>query len=111
MTNARKAAACVRDFGRVFRIGSARAELVTARESELAGDIAAAVKLTRRGLAIAIELAMPYEEALARRQFASLLPAGDQRRESELAQALDIFRKVAAAYDVEATTAIQPARA
>lgn len=108
---AKQAAACVRNFGRVFKIGSSRAELVTARESELAGETAAAIKLTRRGLAGAIDLGMPYEEALARRQFARLLPAGDQRRESELEQALALFRKVAAAYDIKATVDILPAQA
>lgn len=108
---AKQAAGCVRDFGRVFKIGKSRAEIVTARESELAGDTAAAIKLTRRGLASAIELGMPYEEALARRQFARLLPAGDQRREGELEKALALFRKVAAAYDVQATVDILPARA
>jgi hypothetical protein len=108
---AKQAAACVRDFGRVFKIGSSRAELVTARESELSRDLSTAVKLTRRGLSTAIKLEMPYEEALARRQFARLLPEGDQRRESELEKALALFRKVAATYDIKATADIQPARA
>ena len=80
-------------------------------------DIEAALE---HGLAVVLILAGAWlsmagleavQRFLARRQFARLLPAGDQRREGELEQALALFRKVAAAYDVKATIDILPAQA
>ncbi|MEI9895435.1 MAG: hypothetical protein WDN28_16490 [Chthoniobacter sp.] len=62
-----------------------RALLLTGVEHELAGDMTQAVRLSREGLAAALQLEMPYEEALAHRQLARLLPDGDRHRDGELA--------------------------
>jgi len=61
------------------------------------------VRLSREGLAAAIQLEMPYEEALAHRQLARLLPDGDRSRDGELARARELFGKMAAKYDLHAT--------
>ena len=103
MAKAREACACTRRFAKIFRIGHARALLVTAVEHELSGDLAQAVRLSREGLAAALNLQMPYEEALAHRQLARLLPANDRNRDLELARAREIFGKLAASYDLGAT--------
>jgi class 3 adenylate cyclase len=68
----------LRGFARVFRIGRPRALLLTAREFEISGNLQAALRATKKSLACAIRLGMPYEEALGRRQLAQLLPATDR---------------------------------
>jgi class 3 adenylate cyclase/tetratricopeptide (TPR) repeat protein len=103
MAKAREACACTRRFAKIFRIGHARALLVTAVEHELSGDMAQAVRLSREGLSAALNLQMPYEEALAHRQLARLLPANDRNRDLELARAREIFGRLAASYDLGAT--------
>ncbi|EDY18078.1 adenylyl cyclase class-3/4/guanylyl cyclase [Chthoniobacter flavus Ellin428] len=102
---AREACACTRRFAKIFRIGEARALLLTAVENELSGNASRAIRLSREGLAVAIQLDMPYEEALAHRQLARLLPDGDRNRDSELARARELFGKMAAKYDLHATEA------
>lgn len=102
---AREACACTRRFAKIFRIGHARALLLTGVENELSGNLSQAVRLSREGLAAAIALDMPYEEALAHRQLARLLPDGDRNRDSELARARELFGKMAAKYDLHATDA------
>ncbi len=102
---AREACEDTRRFAKIFRIGSARALLLTAVERELSGDPLRAIQLTREGLAVAIRLRMPYEEALAHRQLARLLPSGDRTRDGELARARALFAKMAANYDLLATDA------
>ena len=74
-------------------------------EHELSGDLTQAIRLSREGLAAAIELDMPYEEALAHRQLARLLPDSDRARDGELARARELFGKMAAKYDLNATDA------
>lgn len=105
MAKAREACACTRRFAKIFRIGHARALLLTGVEHELLGDLPQAVRLSREGLAAALELQMPYEEALAHRQLARLLPDGDRARDGELARARELFGQMAAKYDLNATDA------
>jgi class 3 adenylate cyclase/tetratricopeptide (TPR) repeat protein len=103
MAKAREACACTRRFAKIFRIGHVRALLLTGIENELSGDMAQAVRLSREGLSAALNLQMPYEEALAHRQLARLLPANDRNRDLELARAREIFGRLAASYDLGAT--------
>jgi tetratricopeptide (TPR) repeat protein len=105
IAKAREACASTRRFAKIFRIGHARALLLTGVENELSGDLNQAIRLSREGLAAAIQLEMPYEEALAHRQLARLLPVDDRNRDSELAQAREIFGRLAAKYDLHATDA------
>jgi hypothetical protein len=101
---ANEACRTLREFARVFRIGRPRALLLTGRESEISGDRPAALKATIKSLAIALRLGMPYEEALARRQLARLLPNADLRKSHEIKQALDLFSRLASKGEFEATT-------
>lgn len=105
---AREACEDTRRFAKIFRIGGARALLLTGVERELSGDMAQAVRPSREGLTAAIRLRMPYEEALAHRQLARLLPAGDRSRDGERAKARDLFASLAARYDLTATEAGEP---
>jgi class 3 adenylate cyclase/tetratricopeptide (TPR) repeat protein len=106
ISKARQACECARRFAKIFRIGDARALLLNAAERELSGDTRKAVRLSRDALAAAIQLQMPYEEALAHRQLARLLPEGDRSRQGELVKARDLFSRLAAKYDLGATEAI-----
>lgn len=105
---ARAACAAMRNFAKVFRIGRARALLLIATERELSGDPRRAASLTRHAVAAAARLQMPYEEALAHRQLARLLPEGNKSREGELGKARDLFSRLAAKYDLRATNAMVP---
>jgi tetratricopeptide (TPR) repeat protein len=104
---ARKACTATRNFAKVFRIGQARALLVIAAERDISGDHHRSVILTREAVVVAVRLQMPYEEALALRQLAHLLPEGDKARESALRQAREIFSRLAAKHDLHATNAMQ----
>jgi hypothetical protein len=106
---ARQACVAIRNFAKVFRIGRARALLVIATERELSGDSWRAASLTRHAIAAASRLEMPYEEALAHRQLARLLPEGDKSRESALGKARDLFSRLAAKHDLRATNAMESA--
>jgi tetratricopeptide (TPR) repeat protein len=108
VAKAREACEDTRRFAKIFRIGGSRALLLTAVERELSGDMAQAIRLSREGLVAATRLRMPYEEALAHRQLARLLPSGDRAREGELTKARDLFGRLAAKYDLTATEAIGP---
>jgi TPR repeat protein len=99
-----KACQNLRAFARVFRIGRPRALLLTGREFEISGDHSAALQATIKSLASAVRLGMPYEEALARRQLAQLLPAADPRKSDELKKALDWFSRLASQGEYEATS-------
>ncbi len=105
MARAREACEGARRFAKIFRIGSARALLLTGVERELSGDLREAIRLSREGLATAARLDMPYERALAHRQLARLLPRDDQTRAGELAQARELFAGLAAKYDLAAIDA------
>jgi hypothetical protein len=50
---------------------------------------------------------MPYEQALAHRQIAALLPARDARRSNELEQALHLFERLSTRYDLGLTAALK----
>jgi tetratricopeptide (TPR) repeat protein len=106
VAKAREACEDTRRFAKIFRIASSRALLLTAVERELSGDLSQAIRLSREGLATAIRLRMPYEEALAHRQLARLLPASDRSRDGELTKARDLFAQLAARYDLSATEEI-----
>ncbi len=105
---AREACEDTRRFAKIFRIGGARALLLTAVERELSGDLPQAIRLSWQGLVAATQLRMPYEEALAHRQLARLLPAGDRSRDGELTKARDLFARLAAKYDLSAIEAGGP---
>ena len=76
---------------------------LTGRELEISGNCPAALKATIKSLAIALRLGMPYEEALARRQLARLLPNADLRKSDEIKQALDLFSRLASQGEFAAT--------
>jgi class 3 adenylate cyclase len=101
---ANDACRALRGFAWVFRIGRPRALLLTGRELEISGDRPAAVKATIKSLATSMRLGMPYEEALARRQLARLLPDADPRKSDELKQALGLFARLATEGEFQATS-------
>ena len=78
--------------------------LLTGREFEISGDRPAALQATIKSLAGAVRLGMPYEEALAHRQLARLLPVADPRKSDELKKALDSFSRLASQGEYEATS-------
>lgn len=103
---AREACEDTRKFAKIFRIAGARALLLTAVERELSGDLSQAFSLSCDGLRTATQLRMPYEEALAHRQIARLLPAGDRNKDGELVKARNLFAQMAAKYDLGAMDAV-----
>jgi predicted ATPase/class 3 adenylate cyclase len=100
---ANEACRTLRGFAWVFRIGRPRALLLTGRQLEISGNSRAALKATIKSLATALRLGMPYEEALARRQLARLLPNADLRKSDEIKQALDLFSRLASQGEFAAT--------
>jgi class 3 adenylate cyclase len=101
---AQDACRTLRGFAWIFRVGRPRAFLLTGREFEISGDRQAALKATAKSLSTATRLGMPYEEALARRQLARLLPATDARKSDELRQALHLFSRLASQGEFETTS-------
>ena len=71
----------------------------------LSVSMAQTISLSREGLPAAILLDMPYEDALAHCQRALLMTDGDRARVGELARARELFGKMAAKYDLNATDA------
>jgi tetratricopeptide (TPR) repeat protein len=100
---ARQACECVGRFAKIFRIGQARYLLVSGVERELSADAGKAVRLAREGLAMATQLQMPYEEALAHRLLARLLPPNDRSKADAHDKAMNLFSRLAAKYDLNAT--------
>lgn len=104
---AKQAGECLRGFARVFRVARPRSKLISGRAKQLAGNIEAALRESRESLQLAKQLGMPYEEALAHRQIAALLPARDGRRASEVEQALELFERLSTRYDLGLTAALK----
>jgi tetratricopeptide (TPR) repeat protein len=104
---AKQAGECLRGFARVFRVARPRSKLISGREKQLAGNVEAALRESRESLQLAKQLDMPYEQALAHRQIAALLPARDARRSNELEQALHLFERLSTRYDLGLTAALK----
>jgi class 3 adenylate cyclase len=106
-TRARQALDALHRFARVFRIASPRARIIYSRWHRLNADINAALRSAQAGLRLAQQLQMPYEQALAHREIASLLPAQDSRRTQEVDAALALFEQLRTRYDLSLTTALK----
>jgi class 3 adenylate cyclase len=104
---AKQAGDCLRRFARVFRVARPRAKLISGREKLLAGDVKAALQESRESLQLAKQLEMPYEQALAHRQIAELLPESDARRSDELDHAQQLFERLSTRYDLGLTAALK----
>jgi class 3 adenylate cyclase/tetratricopeptide (TPR) repeat protein len=104
---AKQAGESLRGFARVFRVARPRSKLISAREKQLAGDVEAALRESRESLQLAKQLGMPYEQALAHRQIAALLPQRDGRRSNELEHALQLFERLSTRYDLGLTAALK----
>jgi hypothetical protein len=98
---ARKACKTLHTYARHFPVGGPRAWLYRGQFEWLSGHPRRAHRQWRRSLALARQLAMPYEEALAHHDIGRHLHAGHPARREHLAQAVDILARVGAAYDLE----------
>jgi hypothetical protein len=65
------------------------------------------LRSAQTGLRLAEELEMPYEQALAHREIATVLPAQDRRRSQEVDAALVLFEQLRTRYDLGLTTALK----
>jgi tetratricopeptide (TPR) repeat protein len=106
-TRARQAVGALLRFARVFRIASPRARIISSRWHRLNADANSALRSAQAGLRLAEELQMPYEQALAHREIAAVLPAQDRRRSQEVDAALVLFEKLRTRYDLGLTTALK----
>ena len=84
----------------------AQALVVLGRPAEKSAAMAA--QLDKRARQLAATKGRTYEEALAHRQIARLLPAGDRSRDGELSKARDLFSRLAAKYDLGAIDTSSP---
>jgi DNA-binding SARP family transcriptional activator/predicted ATPase len=95
---ARRACNAMRAFARVFSIAQPRAWLYHGWRDWLSGAPARANRAWRRGLEIAEQLAMPYEQGRAHYELGRHAASHDQRQE-HLRRALEIFATLDAGYD------------
>ncbi|HEY1011668.1 MAG TPA: adenylate/guanylate cyclase domain-containing protein, partial [Herpetosiphonaceae bacterium] len=86
-------------YARIFPLGQPRWLLSQGLLAWLEGKRPAARKLWQQALAKAMELRLPFEQALAHRQLGRHLPAGDPERSIQLAAALALFKELDAARD------------
>jgi tetratricopeptide (TPR) repeat protein len=83
-------------YARIFPIGRPRAWLRRGQYQWLSGKSARAHPLWRKSLAVAQELAMPYERGLAHYEIGRHLDPGDPERRVHLERAIDLFRDLGA---------------
>jgi hypothetical protein len=94
-----------RRYAKVFPIAIPRYLLLFARARYLSGDIAGALRCTRWSLRVAVRVAMPYEEALAKWQLSQWLDPYDPSRRILLEEENTLFAKWNAIYEVKQTQA------
>jgi tetratricopeptide (TPR) repeat protein len=88
-------------YARVYPIGRPRAWLWRGRYLWLSGNTAKAYQFWRKSLAAAVQLAMPYEQALAHYEMGRHLDASHPDRAEHLQQASDVFSRLGAVPDME----------
>jgi len=87
-------------YARIFPIGQPYFWLYQGRLAWRSGKPGKAQSAWRKSLAAAERLGMPYERGLAHYYLGSHLASEDPLRSQHLAQAVDIFAELGAAYDL-----------
>jgi tetratricopeptide (TPR) repeat protein len=100
---AQQAIQALNKFARPFPIGEARAHLWRGVFEWLEGRSTAARRAWQKSLAIAQKMAMPYDEALAYYEIGR--HAMGEERQINLTQALEIFERLSAQYNIGQTRA------
>lgn len=108
--NARVAEAMARlhRYAGVFPIGRPRHAILAGSQSWLLGKRGDALRSWRRGLTIATDLSMPYEQGLAHYEIGRHLDVADAEREAHLRAAREIFNGLGAARLLEMLEAVAP---
>lgn len=73
---------------------------------QLAGQPRQAQKFFAKGAALAAKLQMPYEEGLNHYHWGRFLPSTDPARQTHLAQALALFERIGAAWEIKQVRAL-----
>jgi hypothetical protein len=68
----------------------------------LKGNQRRAIKYLRKGIRYAVELKMPYEEALLHYQLGRLLPVGTTERDEHFEEARNLLEFAGATYNLQA---------
>ncbi|MFQ5578449.1 MAG: hypothetical protein ACE5G8_15820, partial [Anaerolineae bacterium] len=97
---ARQACRALHRYAQIFPVGLPRAWLSRGLYNRLNGRPDQARKAWRNSLAHARQLAMPYDEGLAHFYIGRYAPAGDSARQEHLLGAIELFKKVGAAYEL-----------
>jgi len=87
-------------YARVFPIARPRAHLCRGILDAVGGRGKEAVATLRKGLAIAVKLGMPYEEAKLLCELAKRLPPGRPERAGLLDRAIERFERLGTAHDL-----------
>lgn len=95
----------LQQFARTFGILQPVAEVYAGWHEQLAGRPQPAQQRWAKALTLAQRYKMPYEEGLAHYHWGRFLPATDPTRQTHLKEALAIFERLGAAWDVEQTQA------
>jgi len=103
VAGARYALESLRRFARIFPIGQPRAWLWQGKFEQLGGSLSEAEAAWDKSLAAAEKLGMPYEQGLTHLAFGHAKRATEDERQRHLAEALEIFTRLGAAYDAEQT--------
>jgi len=99
-SKAHQACQALRKYASTFSIGQPRAWLYRGICHWLQGQRWRARRAWRKSLQYADKLDMPYEKALAHYEIGRLLPLDDAKRQEHLTQAIDLFARLDAAYDL-----------
>jgi len=105
---AHKACKKLRGYARVFPIGKPASELCMGQLEWLKGNRRRAQMMWQKSLAAAEKLGMRHAEGLSHDEIGRHLPRHDSARHQHLIQAAEIFRGLAAAYDLARVEQIEP---
>ncbi len=93
----------LRQFASMHLVGRPRLAVSECWQAGAEGNHRRAEKIAQKGIKLAQELRMPYEEGLLHYHAGRFLPQTDPARREHLTQALAIFERLGAAYDAECT--------
>ncbi|MGB0385679.1 MAG: adenylate/guanylate cyclase domain-containing protein [Ardenticatenaceae bacterium] len=99
-SKANQACQALRNYANRFPVAQPRAWLYRGVCHWLQGQRWRARRAWRKSLEHADKVDMPYEKALAHYEIGRLLPVNDAKRQEHLTQAIDIFARLDAAYDL-----------
>jgi tetratricopeptide (TPR) repeat protein len=97
---AKRSCAALKKFAKSFAIAQPRASLYQGLYYWLKGKRSSAFKAWERGLSIARQLEMPYEEALLHYEIGRHMKHGELRRSEHLEQAVKTFERLGAVWDL-----------